>query len=247
MKYISLLITPLLFLTLIGCASKSTEQSLANSPEAIVQKAMDAFNSGRYITALKHFEVLTDRFPFSQYSLMAELKSADCHYYERKYTEAIAAYQDFEENHPTNEAVPYTMFQVGMSYYNQLDSIDRDPASAVDAIATFNKLIRSYPQSSYIDEARSRIASARNFLANHEMYVIKFYIKTDKLKQAEIRLEYLLDNYPESSVTGEAEKTLALLKDGKKPRGSWKDWIPELGMPDWETFSSFQKGGGSGS
>ena len=86
----------------------------------------------------------------------------------------------------------------------------------------------------------------RNFLANHEMYVAQFYIKTDKLKQAEVRLEYLLDHYPDSSVAKEAEQTLASLKEGKKPRGSWKDWLPELGMPDWETFTSFKSGGGSG-
>ncbi len=242
MKYISLLISPLLLIALIGCSGKSTGQE-KSGPEAVVHEAMRAFNNGNYVTALKHFDILTDRYPFSQYSLMAELKSADCYYYQHKYTEAIAAYLDFEESHPTNEAVPYTMFQVGMSHYNQLDSIDRDPASAVESIAVFSKLIRSYPQSSYIDEARRRIGAARNFLANHEMYVARFYIKTDKLKQAEIRLEYLLDNYPESTVTTEAEQTLAILKSGKKPRGSWKDWIPELGMPDWETFSSFKQGG----
>ncbi|MEN8256866.1 MAG: outer membrane protein assembly factor BamD [Thermodesulfobacteriota bacterium] len=243
MKYISLLISPLLFIALIGCSGKSTDKPMAAGPEDIVNDAMTAFNSGRYITALKHFEILTDRFPFSQYSLMAELKSADCQYYEHNYQEAIAAYQAFEENHPTNEAVPYTMFQVGMSYYNQLDSVDRDPASAVDAIAVFTKLIRSYPLSSYVDEARSRVIAARNFLANHEMYVARFYIKTNKLKQAEVRLQYLLDNFPDSSVTAEAERVLAILKSGKKPRGSWKDWIPELGMPDWETFTSFKQGG----
>ena len=243
MKYISLLISPLLLIILIGCSGKSSNQDTLG-PEAIVNDAMAAYNSGRYITALNHFATLTDQFPFSQYSLMAELKSADSHYYLNRYTEAIAAYQEFEEAHPTNEAVPYTMFQVGMSHYKQLGTIDRDPASAVDAIAMFTKLIRSYPQSSYIDEARSRIKAARNFLANHEMYVALFYIKTDKLKQAETRLEYILDNYPDSSVATDAEKTLAILKTGEKPSGSWKDWIPELGMPDWETLTSFKGGSG---
>ena len=243
MKYISLLISPLLLIALFGCSGKSDQPM---DPEAVKYDAMEAYNGGRYITALKHFSTLTDRFPFSQYSLMAELKSADCHYYLDHYTEAIAAYQAFEKNHPTNEAVPYTMFQVGMSHYNQLDTIDRDPASAARAIAVLSKLIRSYPQSPYIDEARSRIKAARNFQANHEMYVARFYIKTDKLKQATTRLEYLLDNYPDSSVVSEAENTLALLKNGTKPNGSWTDWIPDLGMPDWETLSSFKQGGSGG-
>ena len=241
MKIITRIIAALLLIALIGCSGKSADH-LADGPEGLVNDAMQAFNSGRYITALKHFETLTDRFPFSQYSLMAELKTADSLYHLNRYQEAIAAYQAFEENHPTNEAIPYTMFQVGMSHFKQLDTIDRDPASAVHAIAVFNKLIRSYPQSSYLDEAQSRITAARNFLANHEMYVAQFYIKTNKLKQAEQRLQYLLDHYPESSVVNEAENNLALLQQGKKPHGSWKDWLPELGMPDWQTFSSFQQG-----
>lgn len=245
MKHISLLLSSLLLLALVGCAGKSSDQAMS-SPEPIIQDAMTAFSKGNYVTALKHFETITNHFPFSQYSLMAELKTADCYYHLDRYAEAIAAYQAFEENHPTNEAVPYTMFQVGMCHYKRLGTIDRDPASALDAIAVFTKLVRSFPQSAYIDEAQSRMKAARNFLANHEMYVARFYIKTDKLKQAESRLEYLIDMYPDSSVTTEAEETLAILKSGKKPRGSWTDWLPELGMPDWETFTSFKQGAGSG-
>ena len=245
MKYISILVVaPLLLIALVGCAGKSSDPVVA--PEIMLNDAMEAYNKGQYSTALQDFSTLTDHYPFSKYSLMAELKSADCLYYQGNYSEAIAAYKSFEENHPTNEAMPYAMFQTGMSHYNKLDSIDRDPASASQAIAVFNKLIRSYPHSSYIDEARHRIKAARNFLANHEMYVARFYIKTDKMKQAEIRLEYLIDTYPDSSVAPEAEKTLALLKSGKKPRGSWTDWIPEVGLPDWEASTS-DKGIDSGS
>jgi len=42
---------------------------------------MDAFNRGRYSTALEDFKDVRDQFPFSKYSLLAELKSADAHYY----------------------------------------------------------------------------------------------------------------------------------------------------------------------
>ena len=117
MKYISLLVFPLALLLLVGCAGKSTDQSMADSPEAIVQKAMEAYSSGRYITALKHFEVLTDRFPFSQYSLMAELKSADCHYYERHYTEAIAAYHRHRFGGPRAKARGEAPHSITTSYH----------------------------------------------------------------------------------------------------------------------------------
>lgn len=236
-KLASIVLLVLLTLTTSSCSWFGGED-LPPAAEYVAQDAMDDFNSGQYSSALKGFEILMDRFPFSQYSLMAELKTADCQFYLGQYTEAITSYQEFEQNHPTNEAVPYTQFQIGMSYYKQLTTIDRDPSAAQLAISTFSRLIRTYPTSPYIDEARARIVAAENFLANHELYVANFFIKTDKLKQAATRLEYLLDNYPEASATGTAEEILAILKSGKKPPGSWTDWIPELGMPDWETFKN---------
>lgn len=215
-----------------------SDSSTPPAAELIAADAMDDFNSGQYSAALKNLQILKDRFPFSEYSLMAELKTGDCHFYLGHYPEAIASYQDFEQNHPTNEAVPYTQFQIGMSYYNQLTTIDRDPSAATLAISTFSRLMRTFPNCPYIEESQARLRAAENFLANHELYVANFYIKTDKLKQAATRLEFLLDHFPDTSTAPKAKEVLASLQSGEKPQGSWTDWIPELGMPDWETFKS---------
>lgn len=204
--------------------------------DEVASEAIEEYGQGQYTTALKLFEELMDRFPFSKYSLMAELKIGDCHYYLGQFTEAIEAYDSFRTNHPANEANAYALFQVAMCHYNQIDSIDRDPSGAHSAISTFSRLIRSYPQSPYTEEARARTAAARNFLANHEMYVASFYLKTDRFHQAAGRLQYLVDNYPETSVAKEAEELLALLMEGRTPPGSWKDWLPEIGLPDWRDF-----------
>ncbi|MEN8141688.1 MAG: outer membrane protein assembly factor BamD [Thermodesulfobacteriota bacterium] len=227
---------PLLFilLSLPGCAWFQESPPLPAAE--LASEARGEFAAGQYTTALELFEELMDRFPFSSYSLMAELKIADCHYYQGHYGEAIAAYESFQENHPANEANAYALFQVAMSHYNQIDTIDRDPAGAHNAIAVFNRLIRTYPKSPYVEESRARVAAARNFLANHELYVASYYLKTDRLQQAAGRLQFLLDNYPESTAAPEAKRTLALLKEGRKPEGSWRDWLPEIGLPDWETF-----------
>ena len=242
MKEIAQKLRPLLLLALLltnllgGCAW------FGDTPPRpaieVANEAKDEYAHGQYTTALKLFEELMDRFPFSKYSLMAELKIADCHYYLEHYTEAIEAYKSFQTNHPANPANAYAMFQVAMSYYKQIDTIDRDTTGAHKSIAVFSKLIRTYPDSPYIDEARARVTAARNFLANHELYVAQFYLKTDKVNEAAGRLEYLLDNYPDTAVAPEAKRLLALLKEGRKPPGSWTDWIPEFGLPDWETFKA---------
>jgi outer membrane protein assembly factor BamD len=247
-----LAVTPLLF---SGCAAYdntmqylglSSANTAADTPDSLAMDAMDDFNRGEYDDALKKFNDIRDRFPFSQAGLLAELKSADCEYYLKHYPEAIALYEDFENNHPTNEAIPYIVFQIGTSYYKQIDTIDRDPGAAKNAIDSFAKLIKAYPQTAYIDEAKSRRLAALNFLANHEYYVATFYVRTNELKQAERRYKFLIENYPESSVAGKAKEIIAAIDAGNPPQRTWRDWLPDLALPDWHTFSNLSPGGAAG-
>lgn len=220
--------------------------AMPDTPESLVMQGLDDFNHGEYNDALKVFNEVKDRFPFSKESLLAELKAADSHYYMQQYDEARALYEEFEENHPTNEAIPYVLFQIGRCYYEEIDTIDRDPAGAVKAIEVFSRLLQTYPQSPYTDEARARVAAARNFLANHEYYVADFYVRTESYEQAERRLKYLLATYPDSEVTGKARDLLAALESGNPPERTWRSWLPSFSLPNWETFSRSFKYGTAG-
>lgn len=211
-------------------------------PETAESLAMDGLNDlnhGKYYSALKTFEKLKDRYPFSRFSLLAELKSADCKYYEKDYDEALLLYDEFEKNHPTNEAISYVLFQIGMCHYRQIDTIDRDTKTATDAIAAFSRLNRTFPGSPYFVEAVKRIKTANDFLADHEFYVATFYTKTGEYEQAMGRLEYILTQFPQTSIVPEAEELLAALQSGNPPKRTWRSWLPELSLSDLKSFASF--------
>ena len=152
---------------------------------------------------------MQDQFPFSKYSLLAELKSADVHYYMKEYPEALVLYQEFESKHPTNEAMSYVLFQMGMCYFQQIDTIDRDAGAAHEAIGAFTRLVRTYPKSSYVVEAKIRVKTAREFLAANELYVARFYLRTGALEASISRFELLLAQYPDTAVAPKAEAMLA--------------------------------------
>lgn len=219
--------------------------SAPDTPDSLAMRAMDDYSRASYSDALKTFEEIKERYPFSQHSLLAELKSADCQYYLGDYAEAIVSYGDFEANHPTNEAIPYVLFQIAMSSYQQIDSIDRDPGAAIDSITAFLKLLTAYPDSPYTVEANARVLAARNFLANHELYVASFYIRTGELAMAEARFRYLLANYPETTAASEAQEIIAAIDAGNPPKRTWRDWVPDIALPDWHTFTSISPGKGS--
>lgn len=239
---ISLSLLILTFATLTGCAATSRESADQPSADILSSRAMQAYNHGKYDTALKLFKEIQNRFPFSQYSRKAKLREADCHYYEAHYGQAISTYQEFAQDHPSHEAMPYVLFQIGMSYARQIATIDRDPRAAELAEDAFNNLITRYPDSPYTTEAEKQIKRARNFLAFHELYVADYYLKVGKYEQAESRLEYLTSHYPETQPAARAEKVLADLEDGNPPKGSWLDWIPRIGLPDSSIFDGLSPG-----
>jgi outer membrane protein assembly factor BamD len=199
-------------------------------------KGLDYYSRGKYEKAKKSFEMLLTQYPFSEYSLLAELKTADSSYYLENYEEALLQYKDFEERHPTNEAIPYVMFQMAMCYYNQIDTIDRDTSTAANAIYSFSRLLRAFPNSPYTEEAQTRIMAARNFLANHEYYVATFYERTYAYEEAKARLEYLLRQYPDSIIAPKAEMLLYDLRNDNPPGRTMFGWIWHS-YPDWEDFT----------
>jgi outer membrane protein assembly factor BamD len=230
-------------LSLSGCGTiKDMFSSLsfgANKDEefepadTLAAKGMNDYKVGNYSDALKAFQEIIDRYPFSPQALLAELKAADCQYYSEKFTEAKELYKTFEERHPTNEAIPYVMFQMGMCDLSRSSRIDRDPTGARDAVQSFNRLLKAHPDSPYTKEAKARMQEAKEFLASHEYFVAVFYVRTKKYEEAKHRLKYLMAAQPDTAIIPKAKELLAKLEAGQPPKWGIEKWLPDWKLPDW--------------
>jgi outer membrane protein assembly factor BamD len=230
-------------LSLSGCGTiKDMFSSLsfgANKDEefepadTLAAKGMNDYKVGNYSDALKAFQEIIDRYPFSLQALLAELKAADCQYYSEKFTEAKELYKTFEERHPTNEAIPYVMFQMGMCDLSRSSRIDRDPTGARDAVQSFNRLLKAHPDSPYTKEAKARMQEAKEFLASHEYFVAVFYVRTKKYEEAKHRLKYLMAAQPDTAIIPKAKELLAKLEAGQPPKWGIEKWLPNWKLPDW--------------
>ena len=235
------LISTLLF-SLGGCATINSwfggGDKIQLSAQTLATKGMDKFSTGSYYKAQKYFEEILDYYPFSPEAMLALLKGADSNYYMVDYQEALMLYHEFEERHPTNEAIPYVMYQIAMSHYQQIDRIDRDTSGAENAIREFSKLLRAFPGSPYSAEAKARIRAANEFLVNHEYFVVEFYLRTEKYEEAITRLEYLVSTYPDATITPKAKKLLERLERGDPPGFNLSSWFQDTLLPDWSLFTS---------
>jgi outer membrane protein assembly factor BamD len=194
---------------LFGCGTGKDLKKIEGNPETLYKEGLARFNKKDYPDALKKFEELKSSFPDSPpYTVWAELKVGDCHFLKKEYVEAIAAYEEFKKTHPSHEEIPYVQFQIGMSYFNQMLSLDRDQTPTKKALSSFEYLIASYPPSLFTEKAREKVGVCKKRLADHEFYIGNFYYKHGNFEAAASRFEGLLEKFPRLP---EEDKTLYLL------------------------------------
>lgn len=220
---------PVILLILWTCAGCAWFQSKGEqTAEELIADGMEYYEDGKYKKAIEAFEKLKDWYPFSKYAILAELKVADAHFYQKQYEEAIFAYEEFETLHPRNEAIPYVIYQIGRCYFLQVDTIDRDQSNTLKALETFNRLINTYPDHEYSKKALAHRTQCQKTMAGHDMYVGRFYYKGKHYKAALHRFQNVLATYPDVGVHHQAlhyiaacEQTLQDEKDqGRSVDGS---------------------------
>jgi outer membrane protein assembly factor BamD len=181
---------------LLACGGKGVKTT-GGDPETLYREGLVRFNKRDYSDALKRFQELKANFPDNPpYTLWAELKVGDCHFLKKEYVEAIAAYEEFKKIHPTHEEMPYVQYQIGMSHFKQMLTLDRDQTATKKALSNFEYLIANFPPSLFTEKAKEKIEICRKQLADHEFYVGNYYYKQKNYGAASHRFQGLLVNFP---------------------------------------------------
>jgi len=192
-----ILLSVVLFILMACGGNKQTVKTIEGDPETFYKQGLVLFNKQMYSEALTKFQQLKSNFPDSPpFTVWAELKIGECHFLKKEYVEALAAYEEFKKVHPTHEEIMYVQYQIGMSYFNQMLTLDRDQTSAKKALSNFEYLIANYPSSLFTQKAKEKINICKKRLADHEFYVGNFYYKDSKFQAAAFRFEGLLVKFP---------------------------------------------------
>lgn len=207
-KSLHITIMLLVTLELFGCAWFQTKEE--QTAKELADEGMEAFRDKNYRKTIEAFEKLRDWYPFSEYAILAELRLGDAHYHRKEYEDAISAYEEFENLHPKNEAVPYVVYQIGRCYFDRRQVIDRDQSVTKKAVQSFERLIRSYPDSPFAGKAKEHLRVCNKNLAEHELYVGMFYYKAQHYKAALERFKTILKSYPDVGVHYQALQHIAL-------------------------------------
>lgn len=192
----------LLCLTLTACGGSKVKPE--NSAEKYFQEGEKYFESDLIDDAIASWEKVRDTFYSPELSMLAELKIAEAYYVSKRYEEAALAYQEFLKQHPNDFRAAHILYRMGLSYYQQILSPDRDQTSTENAMKSFQKLTTQFPNDPQAQEAGDLIQRCRTRLAEHEVYVGRFYLKRKQYQPAIRRLTAILESFPDYYYRDEA-------------------------------------------
>lgn len=233
MKRFAAILLPLAIIaaSLSGCAwgNKTSKPEVAGfDADKVFKEGNEKLKKGNYDEAREAFQKLQREDLDKNYDIVTRLRIADSYYEEGRYDEATLEYQQFQNMHPTHKLASYAQYQIAMSYFKQITTIDRNARFFKEALTNFQALIDNYPKTPYLDEARERIRVLHNKAAEYEMYVARFYFNKGSYMAAINRLEGILTGAPQSAVEAEVLYYLAVSHENLKDTGKAKYYYSQL-------------------
>jgi outer membrane protein assembly factor BamD len=108
-------------------------------------------------------------------------------------------------------------------------SHEKDQGAAKDALRELASFLKTYPKSTHLAKANELYRQTVRRLADHEMYVARFYLDEGRPKGAILRLEALLVKYPEAGVDPEVMmllgKTYLKLEQKDKAQATFAELV----------------------
>ena len=202
-----------------GCAT--TPEAVSRNPESMAKAAEEFQTKGRYEDAVAQWRKVRESYASPELTTLAEIKIADAQFDDKNYIEAAASYEEFRKLHPNHEQAPYAFYRQALSNYEQITGIDTDQTPVSNAVTLFESFLRTYPSSEFAAEVRNKLEVCRFKQVEHEIYVGRFYYRTDQYGAAIKRLEEALKKYPRSPAHDETLYYLgsAYIRTGDKTKG----------------------------
>ena len=173
-------------------------------PYKLYQEGYDAFAVGDYFFANKKFSEAELNFKQVEFAAKSSIMSSYALYGINFYPEALENLERFLKKYPADKNVIYAHYLIAIIHFEQISDEKKDLQPLLDATEKINFFIKKYPNSDYSSDLRFKIDLIQNQLAAKELYVAKYYMKTQKWIPAINRLKVIVKKYEKTIFIEEA-------------------------------------------
>jgi outer membrane protein assembly factor BamD len=194
-------------------------KQLEGTPDGLYSRAVEQATSGNYDGAIKIYEALEARYPFSDAARQSRLDVMYAYYRKGEKEQAVDAADTFIRENPTHPRIDYAYYIKGLVYFERdrnflerwfdVDLATRPPADARQSFEALSRVVTQYPRSEYAEDARQRMVYLRNRLADYEVNVARYYVKRGAWVAAQNRARYVIEQYDGAPAMRDALEILA--------------------------------------
>ena len=204
---LSVIAAPLL---LSACMSSEKDLDLSTyvdqtePADVLYNQGLANLNAGRLKEASRKFEAVDKQHPYSEFARKSMVMGAFANYRQGNYEEAIASAKRYLTLYPTTDDAAYAQYIIGLSYHRQIRDVTQDQKEARQTLQAMQELVTRWPDSEYVEDAKSKIRMATDQLAGKEMQIGRYYLERREYIAAIKRFRNVVENYSDTRHVEEA-------------------------------------------
>lgn len=130
-------------------AEMKAKAELPPTPEVLYQKALETYRGGNMTKAREEFAAFLEKHPKHELAANASYWLGESYYGEKRYDQAVLAFQEVIKNFPTKEKAPAALLKQGMAF--------KELGDAKSARFVYRKLIDEYPKAEETAKAKEKL------------------------------------------------------------------------------------------
>ena len=204
---LSVIAAPLL---LSACMSSEKDLDLSTyvdqtePADVLYNQGLANLNAGRLKEASRKFEAVDKQHPYSEFARKSMVMGAFANYRQGNYEEAIASAKRYLTLYPTTDDAAYAQYIIGLSYHRQIRDVTQDQKEARQTLQAMQELVTRWPDSEYVEDAKTKIRVATDQLAGKEMQIGRYYLERREYIAAIKRFRNVVENYSDTRHVEEA-------------------------------------------
>ena len=121
---------------------------------------------------------------------------------------AITTIDRFIKLYPTHANMSYAFYLRGLINFGRgkglaerwlpKDGSQRDPGMSLESFNDFSEVVKTFPESVYVEDSRLRMRYLRNQLAQHEVNVSNYYMRRGAYVASANRARYVIEKYQQT-------------------------------------------------
>ena len=204
-KFLFILILSIFLL--FGCSKEEVKLSQEPDEDVVYEVYKDALEElkiGNAFYAAKKFREAESLLPQSDWAAKASLMAAFSDYSRNSYYDAVFGLEKYITNYPADKNISYAHYLIAMCYYEQILDEKKDLNPLLKAREKFEFIILKFPNTDYSTDARFKLDLIIDQLAAKDMFIARYYMKTEKWIPALNRLKRVVKIYDRTVFIEEA-------------------------------------------